>query len=126
MTATVHPIEDSTVLPPRPQSAGVARQFARELLEAHGFASDSLELVVSELVANVVAHAACPIRITLRIGDRIRLEVADADETLPSVIDPPADAEGGRGLFIVDAVAAAWGVTPIPGGKCIWAEFTHS
>ena len=33
--------------------------------------------------------------------------------------------DGGRGLAIVQAVSAGWGVVPLPTGKIVWAEFSR-
>lgn len=41
---------------------------------------------------------------------------------MPAPRDAPADAEGGRGLALVDALAAAWGTLPRPEGKTVWFE----
>ena len=37
------------------------------------------------------------------------------------VLPDAESAEGGRGLILVDALAAAWGSTPAPDGKHVWA-----
>jgi DNA-binding NarL/FixJ family response regulator len=31
----------------------------------------------------------------------------------------------GRGLYLIDAVAGAWGVEPVSGGKLVWAEISR-
>ncbi len=61
-------------------------------------------------------------------GVRLRIEVTDTlGERLPSVPGavkpPPGDAESGRGLLIVEALADRWGVEagPVP-RKTVWAE----
>ena len=38
---------------------------------------------------------------------------------------PRDSSAGGRGLRIVESVAAAWGVTPTLTGKLVWAEFSR-
>jgi hypothetical protein len=84
---------------------------------------DDAELVASELVANVVDHA----------GTRCTLDVSETDEGLlievrdfypcPPPQPRPVDqrARRGRGLQVVAAVSARWGVTPFPDGKAVWA-----
>lgn len=58
----------------------------------------------------------------------LRVEVADTrTERLPATEDlttPPADAESGRGLYLVSQLAHHWGVAPRAGapGKQMWAE----
>lgn len=46
----------------------------------------------------------------------------DGNAIIPAVIEAAADAERGRGPFIVDALAQAWGVEAMPAGKRIWVE----
>jgi anti-sigma regulatory factor (Ser/Thr protein kinase) len=91
------------------------------------------ELLVSELITNAVATTVehrldTPIRWRLS-SDRVvvLIEVWDADPTLPPAPDavpPPAMAESGRGLFLVDALSARWSWYAVPTvrGKVIWAE----
>jgi DNA-binding NarL/FixJ family response regulator len=102
---------------------------AREFLVRHLSAwecdhvIDDASLVVSELVANAVTHAASEseLRIRLRQGV-LRIEVSDAGPGTPDPRTPSAGRGGGRGLQIVSALARAWGVSPTPAGKTVWAE----
>lgn len=41
---------------------------------------------------------------------------------MPTVRALDQDAEGGQGLGLVYALAAAWGAEPRPGGKTVWFE----
>lgn len=111
------------VLPPQPQSARHARRFVRDCLEPYDVANDTIELVASELVGNVVTHAKTDITVQVIVGRRVRLEICDGNAVAPALKDAALDAERGRGLFIVDAVSADWGVEPLPAGKRIWVEF---
>ncbi len=88
--------------------------------------TDAVTLVVSELVTNAARHTAGPIHLRLTPStEGVLIEVDDPAPHHPG--DPPLQApsaplaETGRGLALVDAVARAWGVTDIPGGKRIWA-----
>jgi hypothetical protein len=38
------------------------------------------------------------------------------------VQDPDAEAEGGRGLVLVQALADRWGSDRLAAGKCVWFE----
>jgi hypothetical protein len=51
---------------------------------------------------------------------RVRIEVEDSSPEHPVV----AETAGGRGMHIVDKLAADWGVRehPATGGKTVWAE----
>jgi anti-sigma regulatory factor (Ser/Thr protein kinase) len=54
---------------------------------------------------------------------RLRVEVVDGSSTLPAAPVPaPLDAEGGRGLVLVEALADRWGVERRAEGKCLWFE----
>lgn len=49
------------------------------------------------------------------------IEVTDEARELPEMPPTCPEADHGRGLRIVAALAGAWGVRPIAGdGKCIW------
>lgn len=83
---------------------------------------------MAELASNAVTHGRVPGRDALlrlvKTDDRLRVEVTDTrGERHPSVGRGTADAESGRGLLIVEALAATWGVTPRADapGKTVWA-----
>ncbi|MEW2087054.1 ATP-binding protein [Streptomyces sp. NPDC005283] len=80
--------------------------------------------VVSELVANAVQHTSSRtvgISITRTDEVTVRLMVMDSSRRLPQTGTPTPGAEGGRGLLLVAAFADRWGVTPVHGGKRVWA-----
>jgi anti-sigma regulatory factor (Ser/Thr protein kinase) len=78
--------------------------------------------VVSELATNAVQahrreHLTEPIRLTLLAGLRtVLIAVRDASASQPASSTADSNAEHGRGLFIVEALAAAWSWKPAPGG----------
>ena len=91
---------------------------------------EELKLLATELVTNSCRHAAAgtdPIRLELSIDEtQVRLAVIDSGEGFE--VDgrsPDPDAESGRGLFIVDALADRWGVDAA-GGTRVWAELDYS
>ncbi|MGW4568192.1 ATP-binding protein [Streptomyces sp. NPDC004561] len=72
---------------------------------------DDGRLLVSELLANAVKHAPGT-RITLelmQIGDRLLVEVTDGSMAQPVVRQADPQEEQGRGMFLVQAIASAWG-----------------
>ena len=86
--------------------------------------ADDAALVAAELLANARQHGAAPIEICVD-GDheRVRVEVKDASPRMPMQPAPSTQNMTGRGLALVAAVSAAWGVDREPnGGKTVWAE----
>ena len=85
---------------------------------------DRAVLVASELVTNAVVHTKGPVRLRLELVDgRRRVAVADESPRLLGLAADPGDpdAEGGRGLLVVDQLVSSWGVQQPPeGGKVIW------
>ncbi len=62
------------------------------------------------------------------VGGTLRIEVTDTrGDRRPKLQEPDADAESGRGLLLVDALADRWGVAEgrYP-RKTIWAELSLS
>jgi anti-sigma regulatory factor (Ser/Thr protein kinase) len=106
------------------QTPSVARAAAAELvaelhLEPIG---DDVALVVSELVTNAVRHASPPVRLELSADDRrVTVGVADGSDRTPVARAADDDCEGGRGMPLVDLLAAESGVSPHPPGKTVWA-----
>lgn len=110
---------------PEPRSAVAARAFVNARLAQHEVIHPDCELVVTELMSNVVKHARTPITVRLDIGPTVRVEVHDSNSIIPAVSEAAADAEDGRGLFIVDALAQRWGVATKPDGKYVWVELAR-
>ncbi|KUN79909.1 hypothetical protein AQJ66_27605 [Streptomyces bungoensis] len=123
--------------PSTPRGAQLARRVAVRRLEEWGCppASDTscaVALVVGELAANAVRHGRVPgheigLRLTLdTAAGLVRIEVADAASAeRPPRVPPPSypDGESGRGLLLVDVLAARWGSElRHPVGKTVWAE----
>ncbi|MEU7583732.1 ATP-binding protein [Streptomyces sp. NPDC041068] len=117
-----------------PRGARLARRLARYHLDGWGIAYDSelsgaAEAIVAELAINAVTHGRVPGRdfelsLTLH-ADTLRIEVTDTrgERTPPETPEPPApDGESGRGLVIVAALAAEWGVDGRTVGKTVWAH----
>jgi serine phosphatase RsbU (regulator of sigma subunit)/anti-sigma regulatory factor (Ser/Thr protein kinase) len=112
---------------------GVAevRSFLRDLLQSwdRAPALDDMQVMASEVVTNALIHAHSKVDLRLRrYANRIRVEVQDSDPNPPiptSLLEDEAgneEAEGGRGLLIVEALAHAWGSSPAGRGKITWFE----
>ncbi|MFC4493491.1 SpoIIE family protein phosphatase [Streptomyces ovatisporus] len=115
-------------LDPRAQTAGQARRLARRALARWGLEelSDSVELLVSEVVTNAVRYAERPITLRLLRTDTLRCEVGDDVPQLPRLRQARATDEGGRGLYLVNRLARRWGATRLSTGKVVWFELPVS
>jgi hypothetical protein len=61
--------------------------------------------------------------LVLRRGLRaLWIEVHDPDVRLPRIRQAGETDEGGRGLYLVDALSARWGARPTDAGKFVWFE----
>ncbi|MFD7442199.1 SpoIIE family protein phosphatase [Streptomyces sp. NPDC059909] len=135
-----------TSLPGNPLAASAARRFVRVALAdwtrlgmvatrgADRLADDAV-LVVSELVTNAVVHAGTTVEVLVRLDGAsdddpasLVVEVSDhhpARAVRSDAPDPGAvsdEPEYGRGLQLVAALAASWGITYRPGLKAVWAR----
>jgi anti-sigma regulatory factor (Ser/Thr protein kinase) len=79
-------------------------------------------LLVSEAVTNSVVHAHSPdVTVTVSCnGTTLAVTVTDRDPSLPHVAATDPLDEGGRGLLLMDFLAAEWGVRPLAAGKQVW------
>lgn len=108
-----------------PEQVGLARAFTADQLAAWGLADlePVAALVVSELVTNSLRHGGGTADLVVRrLPDAVRFEVTDGDPISPRLVDPGIEAEGQRGVLLVDATTRAWGVDSGPAGKTVWAE----
>lgn len=112
-----------------PTAPRMARRAVHRLVNELGDPiAESVEIVTSELVTNVVQHTSNGG--VVRAWDPkpekpFHLEVSDEGPGEPKSPDEATDS-GGRGLRIIDAVADDWGVEPHDGqGKTVWAEFNR-
>lgn len=121
----------SLELPASVESARAARRAVDKLrFDQHVEAVFNLRLLITEIVGNSVRHAglssADTIVLEIQIrSDQIRARVTDRGPgfTRPVFDDPPSGA-GGRGLYLVDALADRWGAEPTPerDGWLVWFE----
>ena len=115
---------------PVAQSPHIARTFIRHgLLDLHmPDLVDDACLIASELVGNAVKHVpdADTYELTLSHNQgRPLIELWDPSPKPPMTVDLP-DAEFGRGLHIISALASMWNYYTLPtecpgGGKVVWA-----
>ncbi|MFI1416992.1 SpoIIE family protein phosphatase [Streptomyces sp. NPDC020731] len=115
-------------LEPEDAAPGRARRLARRALSRWGMEelSDSVELLVSEVVTNAVRYATRPVTLRLLRTDVLRCEVGDDVPQLPRLRQARATDEGGRGLYLVNRLARRWGATRLSTGKVVWFELNRS
>ncbi|MFF7215121.1 ATP-binding protein [Streptomyces sp. NPDC008238] len=90
-----------------------------------GDLADTVELLVSELVTNALRHARGPVRLNLRVQEaRLRCEVEDVSPRAAVRRVADSEAEGGRGMEILDLLSDAWGSDRTATGKTTWFELT--
>ena len=119
-------VQASLGLAAEPASARLARRFMRDFCTAADLGDDVCEtaaLLVSELVTNAVIHARSEMELGVQMrGDRIRVEVVDRSDEPVRRRGAEGDDQSGRGMDLVESLAAAWGIERLPGGKCVWFE----
>ncbi|MFI0163967.1 ATP-binding protein [Streptomyces sp. NPDC017095] len=131
---TGHPAYSQT-FPCEPETAEHGRRIVRIALGAWhlGGLTDPAELIISELIANAARHTPCrSIRLLVERPNPMRVGIGVVDKApslLPVLGRAGADAESGRGLVLIDALADRWGYTLLgshrargPWGKKTWAE----
>ncbi|URN12593.1 ATP-binding protein [Streptomyces radiopugnans] len=121
--------------PALPTTPRVARDAVAAWLCAvghHGLL-DTARTLVSDVVTNVVVHTRVP---HLWVGAAVTrlgavVSVWDGDQRgVPRPRHAAEDDTGGRGLFLVEALSHAWGVSwtggAEPAGKRVWFELRAS
>ncbi len=115
-----------------PGAVPCARLHARQLMWEWRLTglSESVELVVSELITNGVTASLSlkqnfPVRLWL-LSDKARVLILvwDASRKEPARIEKDEEAENGRGLLLVEAISDPWNWyrTEDMGGKVVWAS----
>ena len=114
------------------EAPGAARDFVCSVADdafADEDLTDSLRLVVSEVVTNGIMHGltgndGCVELVVEVEPDRLRLEVVDDGPGFaPDATPGPVEEPGGWGLYMVDSLADRWGVDATEGTR-VWLEMT--
>jgi serine/threonine-protein kinase RsbW len=109
------------------EAVGEARAWVAGCLAGCPMAADAV-LCTSEAAGNAVKFtrsAGGKFTVRVQLADPVRVEVADQGGPAAPELRPVAEgAEGGRGLAVIAALAAGWGVTGGEAGRCVWMEFT--
>ena len=122
-------------LPVHRMSAGVARSWVSDLfglwarngdLPDGAFVDDVAgvaQLLVTELVTNAVRHSDLTVVLEAELAERVlRVEVSDTSHRMPVLRQAGGGDTSGRGLFLVETMARAWGVRLTDTGKTVWFE----
>ncbi|HWU08607.1 MAG TPA: ATP-binding protein [Streptomyces sp.] len=115
------------------ESVRPARRFVREAAayqepKAPAETLDTLELLASELVTNAYRYGSEPgdslMVCVYALPGECRIEVHDTRRKRPSMQPLSNDRNRGRGLHLVELLAARWGTADRPMGKFVWAVVT--
>lgn len=121
-------METTVTFPGLPAIVPSVRKFVRGIL-ADSPCADDMELIAAELTSNAIRHSPAgrdggEFTVTVRTGPGwARIEVSDTgtgEWNAPEGGD--LDAEYGRGLAIVAALADKLGHDITTGGQTVWAE----
>lgn len=108
-----------------PASAAQARAAVAACCDRLGLTdlSDDVALVVSEMVTNAVRHATPPMALEIEASeDAVVVAVCDGSPLPPVARQADLDAEGGRGMLLVELLSDDHGVRAQPPGKAVWAR----
>jgi anti-sigma regulatory factor (Ser/Thr protein kinase) len=121
----------SLVLPANAHAPTRAREAVRQATQMTGVDPDECwraELIVTELVTNAVRHGpGGPVTLALVAGGKgVRGEVGDDGPGIKrnELVKRRATEEGGRGLFLVDALSDSWGLSSDQ--SSVWFEVAAS
>lgn len=86
--------------------------------------SETLTLLTSELATNALIHTDTPATATITyLGPLVRVEVHDGSLELPERREAGDFDVGGRGIALIEELAADWGSTVTSTGKRTWFDF---
>ena len=113
-------------IPCSPAAAGRARRELGALLDDRGLDPedhDAVLLVVHELLVNGIEHGRTAVRLAVELAaGLVRIDVHDGSAVPPRLQPMELTAPRGRGLQMVDSLAARWGWRLDGDGKTVWAE----
>ncbi|MCE6995520.1 ATP-binding protein [Saccharothrix sp. S26] len=111
----------------RPPLVEVRRWTAAMLSRLDADVLDDVVMVVNELVANAYDHTAAPVRLHVLLTDGyVHVAVEDGSMVPPTPRGWCPSGTRGRGLLLIEELAVAWGSTPGPAGKTVWAHLTDT
>ena len=122
MTADARP--ETITVPSVPRSVAEVRRFAVAACgDCSSDVQDTIALLVSEVATNALVHGSGDVQVRVaRTAQTLRVEVSDGSSQAPRPRSADPDAEGGRGLALVDALADSWGTDFTGSGKTVWFQ----
>ncbi len=109
--------------PSDPASVPAGRRFVAGLLDDWdcGQLTDTAILLTSEILTNAVVHGLGSVRLRVRrTQTELAVVVSDRGRYQPQPrLAGPTD-ESGRGLSLLEMLAASWGARATPEGKDVW------
>ena len=117
--------------PCKQQSVRDSREFTAQWFNDLGLSADTADtalLLVSEAVTNGVVHAGTEVRVawSRTLCQRLCCEVTDFGAGFPHRIDADPDAEQGRGMFLIEALALATRVISTPDRTIVQFMLEHT
>ncbi len=102
----------------------VARRFVVETLrDATDDLRSEAELLTSEVVSNALLHTTGSVVVEVQANEgAYRISVSDDSPNPPSQKGYQSDDATGRGIELVNVLAAAWGWYPCDVGKVVWFD----
>ncbi|HXA31441.1 MAG TPA: ATP-binding protein [Acidimicrobiales bacterium] len=120
------PRKASISLAPEPRSVARARSFVSTMLETWDCDDPEriVALLTSEIVTNAVKRATGTVRVQAALvsDEALRVEASDDHPDVPRPHRPEPQAEGGRGILLVQELALRWGVDREERHKVVWFE----
>lgn len=88
---------------------------------------DDVVLLVSEMVTNAIRYAVPPVRLEIQADERdVVVAVRDGSPEPPAPRPAGDEAEGGRGMHLVDVLTSDHGVRVDEPGKAVWARLRRT
>jgi anti-sigma regulatory factor (Ser/Thr protein kinase) len=121
-------LRDELLVAPTLSTPAAARAFVQQVCQLWELDSpdasliDRAVLLANELVTNAVSHANTDPVVRLELRDeRLNIAVHDGSPRLLRAVASDPQAPGSRGLWLVEQLAHAWGVSRHrDGGKVVW------
>lgn len=117
---------DTFRLPPTAVAPHLGRLSVRRFDQEVEPVTDTVELLVSELITNTVKHGGLhdhdTIELTIKATEeRLRVEVKQPPTPIPRELRPRPSPDGHWGLYLVDRLSDRWGVEH-DDGMAVWFE----